>query len=71
MGFHIDKRIMIDGRDADILPLIFTFAQKYMKEIYEKNPGYHSEQFDDVDNTIQKLMSVEEMEYRVKGRKVL
>ena len=66
MGFHIDKQIMVDGKDADMLPLIFTFAQRYMKEIYEKNSGYHSEQFDDVDNTIQKLMSVEEMEYKVK-----
>ncbi|KKM80358.1 hypothetical protein LCGC14_1340760 [marine sediment metagenome] len=69
MGFHIDKQIMIDGRDADILPLIFTFAQKYMKEIYEKNPGYSSEQFDDVNNTIEKLMSVEEMEHRVENIK--
>ena len=68
MGFNIQKQILIDGKDADMLPLIFAFAQKYMKEIYEKNPGYSSEQFDDVNNTIEKLMSVEEMEHRVKGR---
>ncbi|KKN10389.1 hypothetical protein LCGC14_1037100 [marine sediment metagenome] len=66
MGFNIQKQILIDGKDADMLPLIFAFAQKYMKEIYEKNPGYSSEQFDDVNNTIEKLMSVEEMEHRVK-----
>lgn len=62
MPFKIDKTITITGKDADILPTIFNFAEEHMAQVETDNPSYTSTYFSECSETIERFRETRKWE---------
>ncbi len=65
MAIQLDRKIIFTEKDTDSLFVIFAFALRYINEFKEKNPDYSSDMFDAAQNTIGKLVNIQESDWRI------